>query len=138
MLLIFVFRGFTSPALGPQGMTVDNSTIVDPHLANSGLNLFGQPLSPSGSHPASPVSGPVLVCRDGWAVTAPPQALSSLAGGGLGQCVSQTPLPLECHNHVTSCHYSGRTVITQYHKLHECLSEVLVLNGSISHQYSII
>lgn len=40
-----------------QGMTVDNSaTVVDTHLANSGFNLFGQPLSPSGSHPASPVS----------------------------------------------------------------------------------
>lgn len=38
-------------------MTVDNSsTTVDTHLANSGLNIFGQPLSPSGSHPASPVS----------------------------------------------------------------------------------
>ncbi|MPC14096.1 hypothetical protein E2C01_006849 [Portunus trituberculatus] len=37
-----------------KGMTVDNSTIVDPHMANSGLNLFGQPLSPSGSHPPSP------------------------------------------------------------------------------------
>ncbi|KAG7161721.1 hypothetical protein Hamer_G007356, partial [Homarus americanus] len=36
-------------------MTVDNSsTTVDTHLANSGFNLFGQPLSPSSSHPASP------------------------------------------------------------------------------------
>ncbi|XP_068228676.1 CREB-regulated transcription coactivator 1-like isoform X2 [Palaemon carinicauda] len=38
-----------------KGMTVDNSsTTVDTHLANSGFNIYGQPLSPNSSHPASP------------------------------------------------------------------------------------
>ncbi|XP_069949488.1 CREB-regulated transcription coactivator 1 isoform X2 [Cherax quadricarinatus] len=79
-----------------KGMTVDNSsTTVDTHLANSGLNLFGQPLSPSGSHPASPNHLSFMDYRNPVSPQLSPRSspgpCHTLHTGGLGSYSSNSP-----------------------------------------------